>query len=391
METNRKVYRHVIIYGGGFLGAMFARNVQLSGGHVSFIWDMRAQQDVPARSFAPVKYPVFMDGKAENVDSDATIVICSENADERNLVRENLKKAGLEPEQEFSSSADIIKVFDKEKAVIAAKETSWLSDIAAGRYQENTEERGWSREIIMPKYLKHIPTGSSVLDVGCGQGRLTVALYEHGCKTTGLDISFSQLQRIKAQFPEITWVEGNALQMPFENNAFDAVTSLWFLQHFPNWKEFLAEQVRVVKPGGTIIFDTQFREHESIAEAVTGKRCRPQSSSQDGTRVVDEIGDLPEGDYNFRASTTVRELEEFCNAENLCIAALLPHSLFVGNAFVEGNMDEDEQRSLRKLLWSYPEANYPLIEAMAVYEEMFITKMPYWFARHCIVVLNKQQ
>jgi ubiquinone/menaquinone biosynthesis C-methylase UbiE len=49
---------------------------------------------------------------------------------------------------------------------------------------------------------------------------------------------------------QIAWVEGDACQLPFEDNFFDRVLAVECIFHFPSRERFLAEAARVLKPGG---------------------------------------------------------------------------------------------------------------------------------------------
>ena len=98
---------------------------------------------------------------------------------------------------------------------------------------------------------------ASVLDAGCGGGRYTVAWRLLGAgSATGIDMSEVGVgdakRRIEAA-PNVTHVAfqlGNVLELPFEDDRFDVVFSNGVLHHSKDWKNGIAELVRVVKPGG---------------------------------------------------------------------------------------------------------------------------------------------
>jgi SAM-dependent methyltransferase len=83
-----------------------------------------------------------------------------------------------------------------------------------------------------------------VLDVGAGRGYLQDVVPDY----TALDISPS-VQR----FFHKPFVLGSATAMPFRDNEFDAIWSIWVLEHVPNPEQALSEMRRVVKPGGVIL------------------------------------------------------------------------------------------------------------------------------------------
>lgn len=82
-----------------------------------------------------------------------------------------------------------------------------------------------------------------VLDVGAGQGYLQDVVEDY----TGLDISPTARRFFHKPF-----VLGSATAMPFPDDQFDAVWSIWVLEHIPNPEQALREMRRVVKDGGFI-------------------------------------------------------------------------------------------------------------------------------------------
>ena len=54
------------------------------------------------------------------------------------------------------------------------------------------------------------PKGAAVLDLGCGNGALSVKLLEKGYKVIGMDASEAMLEIAKAQYPHMTFLQGDA-------------------------------------------------------------------------------------------------------------------------------------------------------------------------------------
>lgn len=98
--------------------------------------------------------------------------------------------------------------------------------------------------------------GKSVIDVGCGGGRYTVAWRLLGAgKVTGYDISATGIadarRRVESsEIENVTFQEGNVLSLPFEDNSFDIVYSNGVLHHTTDWEKGVGELVRILKPGG---------------------------------------------------------------------------------------------------------------------------------------------
>jgi SAM-dependent methyltransferase len=113
----------------------------------------------------------------------------------------------------------------------------------------------WS-ELLAPLFLAvaSIPSGSRVLDVGCGTGVLSKALAEAGATVVGIDVSEPYLQgaRDRRSHPNITYEHGDIFHMRFEDRSFDAVASTLVLDVLPDAAPAVAEMRRVTRPGGVV-------------------------------------------------------------------------------------------------------------------------------------------
>jgi ubiquinone/menaquinone biosynthesis C-methylase UbiE len=102
-----------------------------------------------------------------------------------------------------------------------------------------------------------LPTlcGVTILDVGCGEGRLAADLAAAGALVTGVDPSASALDRARALAPAATFVCAGAEALPFPAASFDAVVIVNALHHVPAsiMDLALSEASRVVRPDGTIV------------------------------------------------------------------------------------------------------------------------------------------
>lgn len=85
----------------------------------------------------------------------------------------------------------------------------------------------------------------SVLDVGCGNGRLLSLLRDAGIATVGLDASPTMLKA--ASSPRVF---GDARRLPFPANTFGGTAALYMLYHLEDPVQAVAECHRVLKPGG---------------------------------------------------------------------------------------------------------------------------------------------
>ena len=88
------------------------------------------------------------------------------------------------------------------------------------------------REFILLQHLLKPEADASLLDVGCGTGHFSRRFAQHGQSVTGIDPDPKVIDFAKEQNGGITYLQGNALDLPFPDNSYDytiAVTSLCFI------------------------------------------------------------------------------------------------------------------------------------------------------------------
>jgi SAM-dependent methyltransferase len=109
--------------------------------------------------------------------------------------------------------------------------------------------------------LIKIKSGESVLDVACGNGNTAITARRKGANVIGIDITPELLEIAKeeekiAQVTGIEWKEGDAQNLPFEDESFDVVLST-FGHMFASRPDLAAKElIRVTKEGGRIGFAT---------------------------------------------------------------------------------------------------------------------------------------
>ena len=122
-------------------------------------------------------------------------------------------------------------------------------------------EFGWSRDDdFFASVVNEVPA-SRVLDLGCGTGRLALALAAAGHQVTGVDPDRASLEaaRAKPGADLVTWIEGTSNLLP--SASFDtAVMTSHVAQYFltdEQWAQVLADLKRALVPGGRLAFDTR--------------------------------------------------------------------------------------------------------------------------------------
>ena len=106
-----------------------------------------------------------------------------------------------------------------------------------------------------------INESTHVLDLCCGLGGPARYLaYHHGCRVTGVDMNTDRLagaarltERTKLQ-DRVLFHHANALQTGLADETFDVIVSQEAFCHIPNKKTLITECVRLLKPGGRMVY-----------------------------------------------------------------------------------------------------------------------------------------
>lgn len=112
------------------------------------------------------------------------------------------------------------------------------------------QTRLWRRAVVNAVDPK---PGEKILDLAAGTGTSTQPFYLAGADPIACDFSPGMIEVGKRRYPHLTFVQGDALNLPFEDNTFDAVTISFGLRNVQNTEKALAELLRVTKPGGRMV------------------------------------------------------------------------------------------------------------------------------------------
>ena len=112
------------------------------------------------------------------------------------------------------------------------------------------QTRRWRRIVVDAVDAK---PGQRVLDVAAGTGTSSEPYADAGVAVVACDFSVGMLKVGKRRRPDIDFIAGDATNLPFADNSFDATTISFGLRNVSEPKQALAEMLRVTKPGGTLV------------------------------------------------------------------------------------------------------------------------------------------
>lgn len=142
-----------------------------------------------------------------------------------------------------------------------------------------------------------------ILDIGCGAGFLARGLHAAGYDVHGLDFSLPSLRVAHQAGPNIDYLRGDALHLPYRDASFDVVTCMDFLEHVEDPAAVVREASRVLKPGGRFFFHTFNRNPLAWLIIIKGLEWF--------------VRNTPEHMHVLRLFIKPSELEGFCHAAGM--------------------------------------------------------------------------
>jgi len=215
---------------------------------------------------------------------------------------------------------DAVDTSDKREAMCHAVKTRYMGRTFYPR-----------QRVILRECAKSIQD-KLVLEIGCGTSRTIARLLppkHHGYRYIGVDISFYRLVVAKRLLPEADFVQGSALDLPFQEGIADMGLALGALHHLPRPIETLRRLDRVLK-------DTAFLAvHEPIhtPKLIEGKLpflerlfTTYQHSSHDGAICTKELMTFL-ADYNFSEVRAQFSITPFRTLAETCIRLMSSESV----------------------------------------------------------------
>ncbi|MBO9569932.1 MULTISPECIES: demethylmenaquinone methyltransferase [Cellulomonas] len=136
------------------------------------------------------------------------------------------------------------------------RDVASMFDAVARRYDLTNDvlslgqDRAWRRATLAA--LDAQP-GETVLDLAAGTGTSSEPLADAGVHVVPCDLSTGMLREGRRRRPDLPFVAGDALHLPFADASFDAVTMSFGLRNVSDVDAALAELLRVTRPGGRLV------------------------------------------------------------------------------------------------------------------------------------------
>lgn len=131
-------------------------------------------------------------------------------------------------------------------------------------FEEYVGEYAHEQRRLQETIINHVPQNSKhILDVGCGKAWVAKHFTAKKVAVCSMDISPLNTAKALQKFPsEYHWaVVADAYQLPFKENTFDSIITSEVIEHVPDPQTFIASLLKVLKPDGTLIVTTPYKEN----------------------------------------------------------------------------------------------------------------------------------
>ena len=155
------------------------------------------------------------------------------------------------------------------------------------------QTRRWRKVVVDAMDVR---AGQRVLDLAAGTGTSSEPYADAGINVVACDFSLGMLKVGKRRRPDIDFIAGDATNLPFADNTFDASTISFGLRNVNEPKKALAEMLRVTKPGGLVVLSYTvwlgpFGGHEmGLSHYRGGARAAERYTRRHGHRPKNDYG-----------------------------------------------------------------------------------------------------
>ncbi len=150
-----------------------------------------------------------------------------------------------------------------DKNTLAVNTYNKIADIYTRKYFKDTSDFPF-----IDKFLDIIPSGSKILDIGCGPGSSAKYILKKGYFVEGIDLSENMLNIAKKKAPNVIFKQMDMRKLNYPDNSCDGILCAYSLIHIPSKevKKTLKGFYRILKPQGKLLLITQKGESDKIVD-----------------------------------------------------------------------------------------------------------------------------
>jgi SAM-dependent methyltransferase len=130
----------------------------------------------------------------------------------------------------------------------------------------------WSEHVARYAFARRYAHDKRVLDAGCGTGYGSAELAQSATEVTGVDIAADAIEYASTNYPiaGLRFIEASCAAVPFPAESFDLVVAFEVIEHLADYRAFLNECGRVLKPDGLLIVSSPNKRYNAETRSATG-------------------------------------------------------------------------------------------------------------------------
>jgi len=127
------------------------------------------------------------------------------------------------------------------------------------------------RDEVVTVTGKFLPSGSRILEGGCGRANKVKAMATAGYRAVGVDFAEDSVRGAKLNYPELDIRQGDVRSLDFPDDSFDGYWSIGVIEHFwDGYGSILFEAARVLRPNGFLFLTAPWLSPYRVRKAKQG-------------------------------------------------------------------------------------------------------------------------
>ncbi len=130
----------------------------------------------------------------------------------------------------------------------------------------------WNEHVARYQFAVRLARSKRVLDAGCGAGYGAAALAAEALQVLGVDLAAEAASYAHAHYrlPNLHFAQASCAALPVASSSLDLVVAFEVIEHLAEWREFLAEARRVLRPSGQLVVSTPNKNYYTASRGCAG-------------------------------------------------------------------------------------------------------------------------
>ncbi len=130
----------------------------------------------------------------------------------------------------------------------------------------------WNEHLARYHFASRLARSKRVLDAGCGAGYGSALLAQDALEVFGVDLKTEAVAYARAHYsePNLFFAQGSCAALPLASASLDLIVAFEVIEHIAEWRDFLAEARRVLRPSGQFVVSTPNKDYYTASRGTSG-------------------------------------------------------------------------------------------------------------------------